>query len=74
MLRPYTFDYIINDEEDGEPYSIRVEADRSNLFFCFDSEHRFTDFESIPEIDQNKIRHKIELYFFMEDAVKDWSR
>lgn len=72
-MRPYIFDFEIEDPEDDEFQLVRVEADSTDIFHVYEYKDKLIDFHSIPEPDQLKIREKIETHFFYEDACHAWS-
>ncbi len=74
MIKPYLFDLDIKDPEDNESYKIRIEAESQEIFFCWDTDGLIVDYHSLPEEATLEIRRKLEEYYFMREAIENWSK
>lgn len=74
MIKPYLFDLKIKDPEDNESYTIRIEAEAEDVFYCWDTDGVIIDFHTLPEESKEEIGRKLEEYYFMRDAIENWSR
>lgn len=74
MSRPYMFDHIVKDPEDGESIELVIEVENEDHYFCFDKKSgMIVQMSDLPQEDLNQIRERIQTHFFMNDAYSGWA-